>query len=211
MDDAGPGGEDWEDQFLDQLVELLRGMNLSIDKAALRSMMEQFRGQFDKLGLDPEKLAKGDIKLNLQADLSDLAKLFGGGDPSSLLRNLTEGLASNVAGAAPTVEIDPVEDTISDTLRPEDADIFEIDDEIHVTLDVSRHVDLERIGVELALLKQGAELHVMQANRPAPLHRLTLPRMASEVVDHVLNNGILDVTLRAGAEPTRRGGNIPIL
>ena len=67
-------GEDWEEKLIEQLVEMFRNMGMNMDKEQIRGMMEQFRSQFENMGLDAEKIAKGDVNFNF--DLSHLAKMF---------------------------------------------------------------------------------------------------------------------------------------
>ena len=213
MDDDMPGGrDDWEDQFLDQLIELLKGMNLDIDKTVLKSMMEQFRRQFEQMGLDPEKLARGDVKLNVQADLSDLAKLFGAGsDPMELFRAFISQLGGS-SREPPVVEVeeDDVAEPDAEVAVP-DEDLLIDGKEMSLTLDVSRAGGLEDSNIELELAAGGLRLHIKQRDRAAPVQRVRLPLVAGEVVRWALNNGILDVTLRVEDDEPPRGGDIPIL
>ena len=71
------GADDWEEKLVEQLVEMFRNMGMNMDKEQIRGMMEQFRSQFENMGLDAEKLAKGDVNFNF--DLSQLAKMFQSG------------------------------------------------------------------------------------------------------------------------------------
>ena len=45
-------GEDWEEKLIEQLVEMFRNMGMHMDKEQIRGMMEQFRSQFENMGLD---------------------------------------------------------------------------------------------------------------------------------------------------------------
>ena len=66
--------DNFEEKLLEQLTEMFRNMGMNLDKEQIRALMEQFRSQFDKLGLDAEKIAKGDVNFNF--DLSQLGKMF---------------------------------------------------------------------------------------------------------------------------------------
>ena len=80
-------GEDWEEKLIEQLVEMFRNMGMNMDKEQIRGMMEQFRSQFENMGLDAEKIAKGDVNFNF--DLSHLAKMFQSGKSmEDILSNL---------------------------------------------------------------------------------------------------------------------------
>ena len=71
------GGKDWEDDLIEQMVEMFKGMGMSLNKEQVRKLMTQFRSQFENMGLDAEKIAKGDVNFNF--DLSNLSKLFQSG------------------------------------------------------------------------------------------------------------------------------------
>ena len=44
--------DNFEEKLLEQLTEMFRNMGMNLDKEQIRALMEQFRSQFDKLGLD---------------------------------------------------------------------------------------------------------------------------------------------------------------
>ena len=54
------------------MAEMFKNMGMSVDIEQLKSVMNQFRTQFDSMGIDPERLAKGDVNFNF--DLSNLMK-----------------------------------------------------------------------------------------------------------------------------------------
>ena len=79
--------EDWEEKMLEQMEEMFRSMGMNIDIEQLRGLMDQFRDQFESMGLDAERLAKGDVNFNF--DLSKIMKLFQSGmSPEEMLSNL---------------------------------------------------------------------------------------------------------------------------
>ena len=47
--------DDWEEQMIDRLVEMFQNMGMSLSKQQIKALMEQFKSQFDKIGLDAEK------------------------------------------------------------------------------------------------------------------------------------------------------------
>ena len=53
--------EDWEEKMIEKMAEVFKNMGMPVDTAQLRAMLNQFRSQFDAMGIDPEKLAKGDV------------------------------------------------------------------------------------------------------------------------------------------------------
>ena len=65
--------DDWEDDMLDKLEEMLRNMGMPITREQLKGFMNQFKDQFDALGINPEKIAKGEVNFNF--DISDISKI----------------------------------------------------------------------------------------------------------------------------------------
>jgi hypothetical protein len=180
------GGEDWEEQLLEQLSTMFQGMGMDLDVAALKGMMEQIRVQLEQAGIDPEQLKKGDnIELNLQASLNDLAKTLQG--------ELTKAKRKS----SPTVEVEASEEDqkADETHEIPGADVYIDDGRMNLTLDISRHLTDESVAVELNLTQGGACLNLMSEGRPHPLRRFQLAQACSDVVEWELNNGILDVTL----------------
>ena len=180
------GGEDWEQQLLEQLSTMFQDMGMDLDVAALKGMMEQIRVQLEQAGIDPEQLEKGDnIELNLQATLNDLAKTLQG--------ELTKAKRKS----SPPVEVEASEEEqeADEVHEIPEADVYIDDGRMDLTLDISRHLTDESAAVELNLTKDGTCLNLMAEGRPHPLRRFQLARACSDVVEWDLNNGILDVTL----------------
>ena len=76
-------GDDWEEKMLDQLERLLSNMGMNMSREQLRALLQQFRAQFEKMGIDEERIAKGDVNLNF--DLSNLQNFFQPGMDLSLI------------------------------------------------------------------------------------------------------------------------------
>ena len=180
------GGEDWEQQLLEQLSTMFQDMGMDIDVNALKGMMEQIRVQLEQAGIDPEQLEKGDnIELNLQATLNDLAKTIQG-ELTKVARKST-----------PPVEVEASEEEqeADEVHEIPEADVYIDDGRMNLTLDISRHLTDESVAVELNLTKEGTCLNLMAEGRPHPLRRFQLAQACSDVFEWELNNGILDVTL----------------
>ena len=62
--------DDWEEKMLDQLEKLLSNMGMNMSREQLRGLLKQFRSQFEAMGFDEERIAKGDVNFNF--DLSSL-------------------------------------------------------------------------------------------------------------------------------------------
>lgn len=180
------GGEDWEQQLLEQLSTMFQDMGMNIDVNALKGMMEQIRVQLEQAGIDPEQLKKGDnIEPNLQATLNNLAKTIQG--------ELTKAARKST----PPVEVEASEEEqeADEVHEIPEADVYVDDGRMNLTLDISRYLTDESVAVELNLTKEGTCLNLMAEGRPHPLRRFQLARACSDVVEWDMNNGILDVTL----------------
>ena len=69
------------------MAEMFQKMGMSVDINQLKAMMKQFQSKFEAMGIDPERLAKGDVNFNF--DISDISKLFQSGKPlDEMLSNL---------------------------------------------------------------------------------------------------------------------------
>ena len=163
---------------------------MSVDINQLRKLMDQFKGQFDSMGFDPEKLAKGDVNFNF--DLSNISKLFQSGMP---LDEMLSNLGVDVKVDASPVEVD-IEDIEPDNglLKLPADDIFLSGWNMSITVDFSSRQDIEEI--EVALSSGGELVHVLSDPADPPLAQIELPHQCDDVVDWSLNNGILDITLK---------------
>ena len=93
--------EDWEEKMLEQMAEMFQKMGMSVDINQLKAMMKQFQSKFEAMGIDPERLAKGDVNFNF--DISDISKLFQSGKP---LDEMLSNLGVDVKVDAAPVEVD---------------------------------------------------------------------------------------------------------
>ena len=81
---------------------------------------------------------------------------------------------------------------------------------LHITIDISRHDELDDSELELNLTRGGSTLQLMRTTQMRPLQRFELPKAAESVDGWELNNGILDITLTLRDETesaTTQGGN----
>ena len=176
--------------MLKQMAEMFKNMGMSVDINQLRKLMDQFKGQFNSMGFDPEKLAKGDVNFNF--DLSNISKLFQSGMP---LDEMLSNLGVDVKVDASPVEVD-IEDIVPDNglLKLPADDIFLSGWNMSITVDFSSRQDIEEI--EVALSSGGELVHVLSDPADPPLAQIELPHQCDDVVDWSLNNGILDITLK---------------
>ena len=166
--------------------------------------MEQFRSQFESLGLDAEKIAKGDVNFNF--DLSQLSKMF---EKGKSMEDILKNMGVDVQVDANPIEVDmPDIDQLEDKIYKLPADDVYLDGwNMSVTIDITLKEDVEEDEVELSLAQEGHHLEVLKQNRTSPLARVELPHPCDEVVEWSLNNGILDVTLKL----TPQGSAVPEL
>ena len=187
------GGKDLEDDLIEQMVEMFKGMGMSLNKEQVRKLMNQFRSQFENLGIDAEKIAKGDVNFNF--DLSNLSKLFQSGQPmEDILSNL--GVDLQVDAAPVEIKTPEVKTSDEDVLKLPVDDIYLDGWNMSVTIDFTLKEEISEDEVELSLISDGNLLKIMKSTGVQPVARVELPHPCQDVVDWSLTNGILDVTLK---------------
>ena len=183
-------GDDWEEKMLDQLERLLSNMGMNMSREQLRALLQQFRSQFEKMGIDEERIAKGDVNFNF--DLSNLKNFF---QPGMDFNELFKNMGVDVRVDASPVEIEtPDGDEKDDMVLPAD-DVYLEGWNMTITVDFAKK-ELEQDQVELNLIDGGMLVEVHRTTQLAPIARIELPHACEDVVDFTLNNGILDITLR---------------
>ena len=182
--------EDWEEKMLEQMAEMFQKMGMSVDINQLKAMMKQFQDKFEAMGIDPERLAKGDVNFNF--DMSDISKLFQSGMP---INDMLSNLGVDVKVDASPVEVDVEESEPSnEILRLPSEDIYLSGWNMSITVDFSMRTDFEEI--EVALSSGGELLEILSDPTEPPLAQIELPHQCDDVVDWSINNGILDITLK---------------
>ena len=182
--------EDWEEKMLEQMAEMFQKMGMTVDINQLKAMMKQFQSKFEAMGIDPERLAKGDVNFNF--DMSDISKLFQSGMPiDDMLSNL--GVDVKVDAAPVEVDIEESEPS-NEVLKPPSDDIYLSGWNMSITVDFSMRTDFEEI--EVALSSGGEMLEILSDPTEPPLAQIELPHQCDDVVDWSINNGILDITLK---------------
>ena len=183
-------GDDWEEKMLDQLERLLSNMGMNMSREQLRALLQQFRAQFEKMGIDEERIAKGDVNFNF--DLSNLQNFF---QPGMDFNELFKNMGVDVRVDASPIEIEtPGGDGQDDMILPAD-DVYLEGWNMTITVDFAKK-ELEQDQVELNLVDGGTLVEVHRTTQLAPVARIELPHACEDVVDFTLNNGILDITLR---------------
>lgn len=200
------GGKDWEEDLIEQMVEMFKGMGMSLNKDQVRKSMNQFRSQFENLGIDAEKIAKGDVNFNF--DLSNLSKLFQSGQPmEDILSNL--GLDLQVDAAPVEIKTPDVETSSDDVMKLPVDDIYLDGWNMSVTIDFTLKEEISEDEVELSLISDGSLLKIMKSTGIQPVARVELPHPCEDVVDWSLTNGILDVTLKLTPQGSALDDEVP--
>jgi len=185
--------DDWEEQMIDRLVEMFQNMGMSLSKQQIKALMEQFKSQFDKIGLDAEKMAKGDVNFNF--DLSNLAKMFQSGQSmEDILGNL--GMDIQVDAAPVEVETPEIKEERDEILKLPSDDFYLDGWNMSIIVDFSLKGDVKEMQMGMNLSKGGSMLEIVKETQVKPMARIKLPHPCEDVVGWSLNNGILDITLK---------------
>ena len=186
-------GDDWEEQMIDRLVEMFRNMGMSLNKEQIKGLMKQFKSQFEKMGLDADKLGSGDVNFNF--DLSNLSKMFQSGQSiEDILGNL--GMDVKVDAAPVEVETSEIEDEGDEVLKLPSDDFYLDGWNMSITIDFTLKGEVKEMQMEMNLSRGGSLLEIMKETQTKPMARIKLPHPCEDVVGWSLNNGILDVTLK---------------
>ena len=186
-------GDDWEEQMIDRLVEMFRNMGMSLNKDQIKGLMKQFKSQFEKMGLDADKLSSGDVNFNF--DLSNLSKMFQSGQSiEDILGNL--GMDVKVDAAPVEVETPDIKDDGDEVLKLPNDDFYLDGWNMSITIDFTLKGEVKEMQMEMNLSKGGSMLEIMKQTQTKPMARIKLPHPCEDVVGWSLNNGILDITLK---------------
>ena len=185
--------DDWEEQMIDRLVEMFQNMGMSLSKQQIKALMGQFKSQFDKMGLDAEKMAKGEVNFNF--DLSNLAKMFQSGQSmEDILGNL--GMDIQVDAAPVEVETPEIKDDVDEVLKLPNDDFYLDGWNMSIIVDFSLKGDVKEMQMDMNLSKGGSMLEILKETQVKPMARIKLPHPCEDVVGWSMNNGILDITLK---------------
>ena len=187
--------DDWEEQMLKEMAKMFSDMGMPMDIEILRNMLCQVRDQFQKMGIDPEKLSNQDMKIDINGDSDEFRKtmesmLNGSNGFSDLFRNM----GVNVQVNNPTPIVDAELNQKEDEDQELQVDIYSHEDRIYATVDLSHELDIVESELEINLIDSGKSFQLMKTTQLRPFKKFDLPNSVSQIVDWSLNNGILDVT-----------------
>ena len=186
--------DDWEEQMLKDMAKMFSEMGMPIDIEILRNMLSQVREQFQKLGIDPEKLSNQDMKIDINGDSEEFRRtmesmLNGSDGLSELFRNM----GVNVQVNNPTPVVDAELSQQEDVEEELTVYIYVHEDRMYATVDLSRQLDIIESDLEINLIDSGRVFQLMKTTQLRPFKKFDLPNSASQIVEWSLNNGILDV------------------
>ena len=186
--------DDWEEQMLKDMAKMFSEMGMPIDIEILRNMLSQVREQFQKLGIDPEKLSNQDMKIDINGDSEEFRRtmesmLNGSDGLSELFRNM--GVNVQVNNPTPVVDAELIQQ--EDVEEELTVDIYVHEDRMYATVDLSRQLDIIESDLEINLIDSGRVFQLMKTTQLRPFKKFDLPNSASQIVEWSLNNGILDV------------------
>ena len=183
---------------------MFQNMGMSLSKQQIKALMEQFKSQFDKIGLDAEKMAKGDVNFNF--DLSNLAKMFQSGQSmEDILGNL--GMDIQVDAAPVEVEMPEIKDEGDEILKLPSDDFYLDGWNMSIIVDFSLKGDVKEMQMDMNLSRGGSMLEIVKQAQVKPMARIKLPHPCEDVVGWSLNNGILDITLKLIPQGSALEGN----
>ena len=186
--------DDWEEQMLKEMAKMFSDMGMPMDIEILRNMLSQVRDQFQKMGIDPDKLSNQDMKIDINGDSDDFRKtmesmLNGSNGFSDLFRNM--GVNIQVNNPTPVVDAE-LNQKENEDQEPQ-VDIYAHEDRIYATVDLSGELDIVESELEINLIDSGKAFQLMKSTQLRPFKKFDLPDSVSQIVEWSLNNGILDV------------------
>ena len=120
------GSDDWEDQILEEMAKMFSDMGMPIDVKLLQQMMGQIREQFEKMGIDPEKLANTEMRVDVNSDPEELRKQM------ETMMNGPDGFANLFKNMGIDIKVDKEVNVVEAEAEEEDEDILLPCDDIYV-------------------------------------------------------------------------------
>ena len=190
--------DNFDEEAIEEMARMFEQMGVPVDINTLKSMIEQVRSQFEEMGIDPEKVSMSEVKLGLNSDPEEFMKNFesmisGPQGLGDFLKKMGVDIHIKPAVSEVRVDVDESQHETKDDSIPEE-DVYVNDDQMFVTIDVSKFDDISSDNLELSLTGEGVVLQMLRTNQIRPFRTFVLPNASSEVANWEINNGILDIT-----------------
>jgi len=190
--------DNFDEEAIEEMARMFEQMGMPVDINTLKSMIEQVRSQFEEMGIDPEKVSMSEVKLGLNSDPEEFMKNFesmisGPQGLGDFLKKMGVDIHIKPAVSEVRVDVDESQHETKDDSIPEE-DVYVNDDQMFVTIDVSKFDDISTDNLELSLTGEGVVLQMLRTNQIRPFRTFVLPNASSEVANWEINNGILDIT-----------------
>ena len=190
--------DNFDEEAIEEMARMFEQMGMPVDINTLKSMIEQVRSQFEEMGIDPEKVSMSEVKLGLNSDPEEFMKNFesmisGPQGLGDFLKKMGVDIHIKPAASEVRVDVDESQHEPKDDSIPEE-DVYVNDDQMFVTIDVSKFDDISTDNLELSLTGEGVVLQMLRTNQIRPFRTFVLPNASSEVANWEINNGILDIT-----------------
>tara|TARA_Y100000814_G_scaffold247959_1_gene193795 strand:- start:63 stop:665 length:603 start_codon:yes stop_codon:yes gene_type:complete len=194
-------GENWDnfdEEAIEEMARMFEQMGMPVDINTLKSMIKQVRSQFEEMGIDPEKVSMSEVKLGLNSDPEEFMKNFesmisGPQGLGDFLKKMGVDIHIKPSVSEVRVDVDESQHESKDDSIPEE-DVYVNNDQMFVTIDVSKFDDISSDNLELSLTGEGVVLQMLRTNQIRPFRTFVLPNASSEVANWEINNGILDIT-----------------
>lgn len=190
--------DNFDDEAIEEMVRMFEQMGMPVDINTLKSMIKQVRSQFEEMGIDPEKVSMSEVKLGLNSDPEEFMKNFesmisGPQGLGDFLKKMGVDIHIKPSVSEVIVDVDESQHESKDDSIPEE-DVYVDNDQMFVTIDVSKFDDISPDNLELSLTGEGVVLQMLRTNQIRPFRTFVLPNASSGVANWEINNGILDIT-----------------
>jgi len=190
--------DNFDEEAIEEMAKMLEQMGMPVDINTLKSMIKQVRNQFEEMGIDPEKVSMSEVKLGLNSDPEEFMKNFesmisGPQGLGDFLKKMGVDIHIKPSVSEVRVDVDESQHESKDDSIPEE-DVYVNNEQMFVTIDVSKFDDISSDNLELSLTGEGVVLQMLRTNQIRPFRTFVLPNASSGVANWEINNGILDIT-----------------
>ena len=190
--------DNFDEEAIEEMARMFEQMGMPVDINTLKSMIKQVRSQFEEMGIDPEKVSMSEVKLGLNSDPEEFMKNFesmisGPQGLGDFLKKMGVDIHIKPSVSEVRVDVDESQHESKDDSIPEE-DVYVNNNQMFVTIDVSKFDDISPDNLELSLTGEGVVLQMLRTNQIRPFRTFVLPNASSGVANWEINNGILDIT-----------------